>query len=84
MGNSVQMRVFAAQVSVPVQARMGPARLGRILLGLTGVSRCEMRVPGGRYDILCLKILRRLPVMMGSPFKMLHGIAMMLDSRMFA
>ena len=63
---------------------MGPARLSRVLLGLTSVPCREMSVPGGCNDILCLKMFRRLPVVMGCPFKMLHGIAMMLDSRMLA
>jgi hypothetical protein len=43
-----------------------------------------MRVSGGCNDILRLKMFRRLPMMMSCPFKMLHGIAMMLDSRMLA
>lgn len=63
---------------------MRPARLGRVLLGLTGVPYREMRVPCGCGNVLRLKMFRRLAMMMGGSFKVLHGIAMMLDSRMLA
>ncbi len=58
---------------------MGPARLTRVLIALTSVPYREVRVPGGCRNVLCLKMFRSLPMMMSCSFKMVHGIAMMLD-----
>jgi hypothetical protein len=69
---------------IPVKTCVSPARLSRVLLGLTSMPCREMSVPGGCNGILRLKMFRRLPMMMGCPLKMLHGIAMMLDGRMLA
>jgi len=43
-----------------------------------------MRVSGGCSDILSREMFRRLSMMMGCPFKMVHGLAMMLSRRMLA